>query len=60
MKVLIQDDSSSEMILIEVDGKCLGFGNYWDLDTKDVVVSLCKALKVDYEIDDNWKYEEEE
>lgn len=58
MKVVIQDDSNSEMISIEIDGKFITFGNYWDLDAKDVVISLCKALKLEYEVDNNWEYEE--
>jgi hypothetical protein len=63
MKVTIKDDQTTEMLSIEVDGKQIECGNYWDFNTKRTIIKLLDELQtkhnIDYYVDENtWRFDE--
>lgn len=46
-KVEVVIDSNTEMLSITVDNECAFFGNFWDFDRPESIVSLLHKLNVD-------------
>lgn len=47
-KVIVYNDDGSEMKKIEVNGKIINEGNYWDFDLDTTLKDISKALKIDF------------
>ena len=47
--VRILKDEQNEMLMIEVDGKLLFEGNYWDFNIHDTLQDVLEAAGVTYE-----------
>lgn len=60
MSVIIKDDSSCEMLQVVVNGKVIESGNYWDYNSKSILINVLQALKVDVTVDNSWDWEEDE
>lgn len=60
MSVIIKDDSSCEMLQVVVNGKVIESGNYWDYNSKSILINVLQALKVDVTVDNSWDWAEDE
>lgn len=60
MSVIIKDDSSCEMLEVVVNGKVIESSNYWDYNSKSILVSVLHALKIDVTVDNSWDWSEED
>jgi hypothetical protein len=59
MSVIIKDDSSCEMLQVVVNGKVIESGNYWDYNSKSILINVLQALKVDVTVDNSWDWAED-
>lgn len=58
MSVIIKDDSSCEMLEVVVNGKVIESGNYWDYESKSLLVNVLHALNIDVTVDNSWDWAE--